>query len=94
MVAIRRLLPASPHSSRSSALTFALVALAGVCTYINIICINVIGALFPFQRLQPDTGVIIWKRCREEEASIELITLTRPVREEKDKDIDDEKTYK
>lgn len=39
--------------------TFASVVLAGVCTYINVICINVIGALFPLQGLQPDTGVII-----------------------------------
>lgn len=54
-----------------------------VCTYINVICINVIGALFPLQGLQPDTGVIIWKRGREEETSVELIILTRASGEEK-----------
>lgn len=75
--------PAPSLSLRGSAVTFALVALAGVYTYINIICINVIGALFPLQGLQPDTGVIIWKRGREEEASIELIILTRASGKEK-----------
>lgn len=69
--------PAPSPSPRGSAVTFALVALAGVCTYINVICINVIGALFPLQGLQPDTGVIIWKRGGEEETSNELIILTR-----------------
>ncbi len=64
-------------------MTFALVALAGVCTYINVICINVIGALFPLQGLQPDTGVIIWKRGREEETGVELIILMRATGEEK-----------
>lgn len=72
----------SPPPKRKR-LTFALVALAGVCTYINVICINVIGALFPLQGLQPDTGVIIWKRGREEETSVELIILTRASGEEK-----------
>lgn len=75
--------PAPSLSLRGSAVTFASVALAGVCTYINVICINVIGALFPLQGLQPDTGVIIWKRGREEETSIELIILTRASGEEK-----------
>lgn len=75
--------PAPSPTLRGSAVTFALVALAGVCTYINVICINVIGALFPLQGLQPDTGVIIWKRGREEEPSIELIILTRALGEEK-----------
>lgn len=70
--------PAPSLSPRGSAMTFELVVLAGVCTYINVICINVIGALFPLRGLQPDTGMIIWKRGREEE----LIILTRPVREE------------
>lgn len=52
--------PASPPSSRGGGtVTFALVVLAGLCTYINVICINVIGALFPLQGLQPDAGVII-----------------------------------
>lgn len=75
--------PAPSLSPRASTVTFALVALAGVCTYINVICINVIGALFPLQGLQPDTGVIIWKRRREEETSAELIILTRAAREER-----------
>lgn len=76
--------PAPSLSPRGSAVTFALVALAGVCTYINVICINVIGALFPLQGLQPDTGVIIWKRGREEETGVELIILTRATGEEKE----------
>lgn len=65
-----------PERKRSDLLR--VVALAGVCTYINVICINVIGALFPLQGLQPDTGVIIWKRGKEEETGVELIILTRP----------------
>ena len=76
--------PAPSLSPRGSAVTFALVALAGVCTYINVICINVIGALFPLQGLQPDTGVIIWKRGGEEETSVELIILTRATGEERE----------
>lgn len=75
--------PAPSPTPRGSAVTFALVALAGVCTYINVICINVIGALFPLQGLEPDTGVIIWKRGREEEPGIELIILTRASGEER-----------
>lgn len=74
--------PAPSLSPRGSAVTFELVALAGVSTYINVICINVIGALFPLWGLQPDTGVIIWKRGREEETRVELIILTRPARDE------------
>lgn len=69
--------PAPSLSPRGSAVTFVLVALAGVCTYINVICINVIGALLPLQGLQPDTGVIIWKRGRKKESSVELIILMR-----------------
>lgn len=75
--------PAPSLSPRGSAVTFVLVALAGVYTYINVICINVIGALFPLQGLQPDTGVIIWKRGRKEEASDELIILMRAPGERK-----------
>lgn len=86
--------PAPSLSPRGSAVTFALVALAGVCTYINVICINVIRALFPLQGLQPDTGVIIWKRGGEEETSVELIILTRASRRRKAGEGQGDKTVK
>lgn len=36
--------------------------LAGVCTYVNIICINVIGVLLSFEGLEPDSGMVVWER--------------------------------